>query len=153
MITPRGYASERHPSATLYTEDFTCVVWKGNSKIGTRMTFEQYKSLGHIRVNLGDWRISTYDERFLTHRGDIRKIELVVPSFRMGFQFITDTDRVLTCHRRHARMYAKQYELKLVEAPFDIPPIELQMQWHKYRDQDPALSWFRDLMQSVAKKI
>ena len=51
-------------------------------------------------------------------------------------------------------MYAKQYELKLVEAPFDIPPIELQMQWHKnYRDQDPALSWFRDLMQSVAKKI
>ena len=25
-------------------------------------------------------------------------------------------------------MYAKQYDLKLVKAPFDIPPIELQMQ-------------------------
>jgi DNA-binding transcriptional LysR family regulator len=48
-------------------------------------------------------------------------------------------------------MYATQYELKVVEAPFDIPPIE--MQWHKYREQDPALSWFRDLMQSVAGKI
>jgi LysR family transcriptional regulator, nod-box dependent transcriptional activator len=153
LITPRGYASERHPRATLYTEDFICVVWKGNSKIGKRMSFEQYKSLGHIRVNLGDWRISTYDEWFLKHRGDIRRIELVVPSFRMGLQFVTGTERVLTCHRRHAQMYTKQYELKLVDAPFKIPPIEMQMQWHKYREQDPALSWFRGLMQSVASKI
>lgn len=87
------------------------------------------------------------------HRGDIRRIELVVPSFRMAFQFVTGTERVLTCHRRHAKMYAKQYDVKLVEAPFDIPPIELQMQWHKYRDQDPALAWFRDLLQAEASKI
>jgi LysR family transcriptional regulator, nod-box dependent transcriptional activator len=50
-------------------------------------------------------------------------------------------------------MYAKQYDLKLVKAPFDIPPIELQMQWHKYRDGDPALAWFRELLQSVARDI
>jgi len=50
-------------------------------------------------------------------------------------------------------MYAKQYDLKLVKAPFDIPPIELQMQWHKYRDQNPALVWFRELLQSVAREI
>ncbi len=153
LITPRGYASERHPSATLYTEDFVCVVWKDNKKIGKHLTFEQYKSLGHIRVTLGDWRISTYDEWFLKHRGDIRRIELVVPSFRMGLQFVTGTERVLTCHRRHARMCEKQYDLKLIQAPFEIPPIELQMQWHKYRDHDPALTWFRQLLQSVATKI
>jgi LysR family nod box-dependent transcriptional activator len=153
LITPRGYATERHPSATLHTEDFVCVVWKGNTKIGKRLTFDQDKNLGHIRVTLGDWRISTYDEWFLKHRGEIRKIELIVPSFRMALQFVTGTERVLTCHRRHARMYAKQYDLKLVKAPFDIPPIELQMQWHKYRDQDPALTWFRGLLQSVARKI
>jgi LysR family nod box-dependent transcriptional activator len=116
LITPRGYASDRHPSATLYSEDFTCVVWKKNSAIRSRMSFEQYKGLEHIWVNLGDWRTSTYDEWFLKHRGDIRKIALVVPSFRMGLQFITGTNRVLTCHRRHARMYATQYELKVVEA-------------------------------------
>jgi DNA-binding transcriptional LysR family regulator len=50
-------------------------------------------------------------------------------------------------------MYAKQYDLKLVMAPFDIAPIALQMQWHKYRDQDPALAWFRELLQSVAREI
>jgi hypothetical protein len=50
-------------------------------------------------------------------------------------------------------MYAKQYDLKLVKAPFDIPPIELQMQWHKYRDQNPALVWFRELLQSVTREI
>jgi hypothetical protein len=50
-------------------------------------------------------------------------------------------------------MYTKQYGLRLVDAPFDIPPIEMQMQWHKYREHDPALSWFRNLMLSVASKI
>jgi LysR family nod box-dependent transcriptional activator len=153
LITPRGYATERHPSATLYTEDFVCVVWSGNKRIGRGLTLDQYKSLGHIRVTLGDWRTSTYDEWFLKHRGDIRRIELVVPSFRTGLQFITGTQRVLTCHRRHAKMYAKPYELKVVKAPFDIPPIEMQMQWHKYRDQDPALAWFRELLQAEASKI
>ena len=58
-----------------------------------------------------------------------------------------------SCASRVSRMYAKQYDLKLVKAPFDIPPIELQMQWHKYRDQDPALAWFRELLQSVAREI
>jgi LysR family transcriptional regulator, nod-box dependent transcriptional activator len=153
LITPRGYATERHLGTTLYTEDFVCVVWKGNRKIGKSLSFDQYKSLGHIRVTLGDWRISTYDEWFLKHRGDVRRIELVVPSFRMALQFVTGTERVLTCHRRHARIYVKQYDLKLVKAPFDIPPIELQMQWHKYRDQDPALAWFRELLQSEASQI
>ena len=50
-------------------------------------------------------------------------------------------------------MYAQQYDLTLIKAPFDIPPIELQMQWHKYRDQDPALAWVRELLKSVAKDI
>jgi DNA-binding transcriptional LysR family regulator len=58
-----------------------------------------------------------------------------------------------SCASRVSRMYAKQYDLKLVKAPFDIPPIELQMQWHKYRDQDPAVAWFRELLQSVAREI
>jgi LysR family transcriptional regulator, nod-box dependent transcriptional activator len=153
LITPRGYASERHPSAALYTEDFVCVIWKHNKKVRKRIGFDEYKTLAHIRVNLGDWRISTYDEWFLKHRGDIRKIELVVPSFRMGLQFVTGTERVLTCHRRHARMYEKIHELKILPAPFKIPAIELHVQWHKYRNQDPALSWFRNLLHSVARSI
>ncbi|WP_439392778.1 hypothetical protein ACRQ5Q_26365 [Bradyrhizobium sp. PMVTL-01] len=78
-------------------------------------------------VNLGDWRISTQDEWFLKHRGNIRKIELVVSHFRMGLQFVQGTERILTCHRRHAEMYSKPYDLRIVNAPFEIPPIEMLM--------------------------
>jgi hypothetical protein len=85
------------------------------------MTFEEYKSLGHIRINLGDWRISTYDEWFLKHRGDIRRIELAVPSFRMGLQFVAGTERVLTSTDA-TRACTRS---SMVDAPFDIPPIEM----------------------------
>jgi DNA-binding transcriptional LysR family regulator len=153
LITPRGYASERHPSEPLYTEDFTCVVWSGNTIVRNRLSFDQYKRLGHVCVNLGGWRISTYDEWFLKHRGNVRRIEVTVPSFHMGFQFVTGSQRILTCHRRHAKMYAEACSLRIVEAPFEIPPIELVMQWHKHKDQDPALAWFRNVVKSVAQDI
>jgi hypothetical protein len=50
-------------------------------------------------------------------------------------------------------MYSKPHDLRIVNVPCEIPPIEMLMQWHKYKEDDPALCWFRGLMQSVAKAI
>lgn len=153
LITPRGYASAEHPFDSLYKEAFTCVVWTGNTRIRTRLTPEAYETSGHISINLGDWRVSTYDEWYLKHRGSARKIELTVPSFRMGLQFVRGSGRILTCHRRHARLYADHYDLRLVRPPFEIPAIELVLQWHRYKEQDPALAWFRRLVRDSANQL
>jgi hypothetical protein len=56
------------------------------------LAFETIGDLSECPTS-GDWRISTYDEWFLKHRGDVRRIELVVPSFRMALQFVTGTER------------------------------------------------------------
>jgi len=76
-----------------------------------------------------------------------------LPISGWDFNFAQGTERILTCHRRHAETYSKPYDLRIVNVPCEIPPIEMLMQWHKYRKDDPALSWFRGLMQSVAKAI
>jgi LysR family transcriptional regulator, nod-box dependent transcriptional activator len=153
LVTTPEYSSQQHPSETLYYEKFTCVVWSRNSHVGKRVSMSQYKSLGHVCVSLGDMFVSTYDDWFMKQFGQIRKVDAIVPSYRMALDMITGTQRIATCHVHHARMFAKQYSLRLVEPPFKIPPLELRMQRHKYKEQDPALAWFRGLVKSAADRL
>lgn len=153
LIMPEGYASEDHPSEPLYDERYTCVVWSKNLRVGKKVSFQQYLEMGHVCVNMGGWRIPTYESWFLKRFGNTRRVEVVVPTFGTALKLVSGTNRIATVHRRHAQMYAKQYSLRMIEPPFEIPPLKERMQWHKYLDRDPALIWFRNLVKSVAAKI
>ncbi|OBZ97553.1 hypothetical protein ADU59_00630 (plasmid) [Pararhizobium polonicum] len=152
LFTPKGYATDRHPTVTLFQESFVCVAWKG-MRLGGELTTDQFESMGHICVSLGDTRTSTYDEWFMKHRGETRHVAVTVPSFRVAFEFLTGSSRLLTCHRRHALKFAHQYELEILRPPFTIPPIDLQMQWHRYTENDPGLAWIRNEVLQFAKSI
>jgi LysR family nod box-dependent transcriptional activator len=153
LITPEHFLSEEHPSEPLYEDRFTCAVWSKNPLVGKKLTFEQYKKMGHVCVSLGEWRITTYDDWLLKRYGHVRNIEVVVPSFAMALKFVTGTHRIITCHLRHAEMYAKQYSLRLVEPPFEIPPLRERIQWHKHMDRDPALIWFCKVLKAAAAEM
>jgi LysR family nod box-dependent transcriptional activator len=153
LIVPERYTSEAHPSELLFEERYTCVVWAGNTAVRDKISLEQYMSMGHVCVNLGEWRVPTYEQWFLERYGNVRKVEVVVPSFTMALELVQGTNRIVTCHLRHAQICAKQFALRLVEPPFPIPPLREHMQWHKYMDRDPALAWFRGLLKATAKDI
>jgi LysR family nod box-dependent transcriptional activator len=153
LILPEQWASKHHPSESLYSETFTCAIWDKNRRVGNKLSFKQYMEMGHISVDLGAMRASTYEEWFLKRYGGLRKIEVVVPTFGMALQLVEGSERIATCHLRHARMYARQYALRLVNPPFKIPVLNLCLQWHKYVDHDPALIWFRGIVKSVAAEI
>lgn len=80
MIVPEIYTMQDHPSEELLAADFTCVVWSRNTLVRGKLSFEQYKKLGHVCVKLGDWRVPTYEQWFMKRYGDVRRIEVEVPS-------------------------------------------------------------------------
>ena len=152
LVVPDVYAVEGHPSEPLLTAKFACVVWSKNALVTKKLSFEQYTQMGHVCVKLGDWRRGTYKEQwFLERYGDIRRIEVEVPSFALAVQLVSGTQRIATCHIQHARMYAKQYSLRILAPPFDIPPAHLRLQWHKHMDCDPALIWFRGVLKEAVQ--
>jgi hypothetical protein len=79
---------------------------------------------------LKDLVLQVERKRFLS-----RKIEVVVPYFRMGLQFRPG-------HRANPDLPSPLCGDVFEAVPFEIPPIEMLMQWHKYREDDPALSGF-----------
>jgi DNA-binding transcriptional LysR family regulator len=152
LVLPDVYAIEGHPSEPLLTAEFACVVWSKNALVRDSISFEQYTQMGHVCVKLGDWRRGTYKEQwFLEHYGDIRRIEVEVPSFALAVQLVSGTQRIATCHIQHARMYARQYSLRILAPPFNIPPSRLRLQWHKHMDGDPALMWFRGVLKEAVE--
>ena len=54
----------------------------------------------------------------------------------------------ITRHHRAPGMTAELYQsiadLKLFDPPFEIPRVQLMMQWHSRANNDPGLSWLRD---------
>src|SRR5579871_1886035 len=134
-VTPTRYLSPSHPSEPLFEDEFTCLVWSGNSRVKRDLSLETYLSLGHIVVRFGRLQqLPTFDEWFVEQFGHQRRIELVTTAFNLVPQLLIGTSRIATLHRRLAVFYQRYLPLKLVAPPLEIPRLEESMQWHKSRD-------------------
>ena len=63
---------------------------------------------------------------------------------------VVGTQRIATLHRRLAEYFARHLPLRLITAPFDMPPLVEVMCWPRYVEHDPAHQWFRELLLATA---
>lgn len=150
IILPEKYMLSEHPSAVLFEDSFSCMVWASNSVVGDSVTIEQYMALGHVATLWGSRRLPGLEEWFLKNAGMSRHIEVSVGNFNTLPQLVIGTNRVATMHTRLARMFARYYPVRLLAAPPGMPSVVMKMQWHKFFDKDPAHLWFRQLVSQVA---
>ena len=152
-ITPATYLSTAHPSEQLFEDEFTCLVWSGNTQVGSSVSLKTYLNLGHVVVRFGKHQqIPTFDEWFVERFGRERRIEVVTTAFNLVPQLLIGTSRIATLHGRLAMFYARYLPLKLVAPPVEIPPLEEHSQWHKSRDQDPGTVWLRSILKSALSR-
>jgi DNA-binding transcriptional LysR family regulator len=149
-ISPSIRLSKEHPSEPLFDDDFTCVVWSGNTLVKSSVSLDEYLNMGHVVVRFGkNQELTTFDEWFLERYGHERRVEIVTTAFNMVPHLLVGTSRIATLHRRLVVSYQRYLPLKAIKPPFDIPVLRESMQWHKSRDRDPATSWLRSLLKSV----
>jgi LysR family transcriptional regulator, nod-box dependent transcriptional activator len=154
LISPEGYVSTTQPTEVLFEDTFTCVVWAGNTSIGSSLTLDEYLNLGHVVVNVGGAEPpSNYDEQFLRRSNLRRRVEISVPTFSLAPQLVVGTDRATTITTRLAAKCADILPLKLLALPVAIPPMVEVLQWHKVHEYDPAHHWFRRLLKEVVQTL
>jgi LysR family transcriptional regulator, nod-box dependent transcriptional activator len=153
LIVPKAYVSRDHPSEVLFVETHTCIAWTGNSRIGKKLSLEEYLTLGHVMVHVGEGSAPNYEEWFLKRSKHKRKPEVITQSFDAAPQLVVGTDRIATVATRLAKKYAKFLPLKLIPVPVEIPPMVEVVQWHKSHNQDPAFLWLRRILRHQATKL
>jgi LysR family transcriptional regulator, nod-box dependent transcriptional activator len=153
LIIPDAVSSGAHPRDVLFTDTFSCVVWKGNNLVKRRVTRAQYLQLGHVICEWDGGRMEAMDETLLAHSGLHRRRQVTAPSFSLAPQLVVGTERVATVQTRLAEVMARSWPIRVLPCPVKMPAIVETVQWHKYQERDPAIQWFLEVLRIVAKTL
>ena len=155
LFMPEPYlASRLGPRAQLFEDTHVCVVWSGHASVNDGpFTMAQYMAMGHVVVHFGSEGSVAYEEWFLPRVGKQRRIELVVSSFSLVPLVLIGTQRVAVMHRRQAEHLVRHAPLRLLEPPFEMPPLVEMVCWPNHLDQDPAHLWLRRLIHECAAAL
>lgn len=153
LIIPTGFMSPDHPREVLYKESFVCMVWRDGELARGELTFERYVAAEHVVMQPGSGRTDAFEGWFLKRYGITRRVQVLTYSFITLAALLVGTNRVATVHERVARRLASVWPLEIRPTPMAIDAMEQAMQWHKFRTNDPGLSWLRSLVSEAARRI
>jgi LysR family transcriptional regulator, nod-box dependent transcriptional activator len=149
LIIPSEFTSPHHPTALLHTESWACICWAGNTRVGERISEEEYFALGHVLTQFGRGQGYTHEERFLRERGMTRRADVVVPGLNLIPELIVGTNRIATVPSRLARKAARKLPLRILELPVEIPTHQTMLQWNRIKNADLATIWVKDRLIEV----
>jgi LysR family nod box-dependent transcriptional activator len=153
LIIPTGFMSPDHPHEVLYQENFVCMVWRDGALARDELSFERYVAAEHVVMQPAGGRADAFEGWFLKRYGVTRRVAVMTYSFITLPALLVGTDRVATVHERVARRLVGTWPLEIRPTPMHFEPMEQAMQWHKFRSNDPGLTWLRGLLMEAARRI
>ncbi|MET3138044.1 LysR family nod box-dependent transcriptional activator [Undibacterium sp. GrIS 1.2] len=149
LIMPKSLISSTHPAEVLFEDSYVCLVSEDNPYVGNECSLEQYCSMGHVVVKAGTPRGLTHGDVFLAQMKIERQVEIFTLSFNCLPRYLIGTNRIATVQKKLADEYMNYLPLKSVPLPFKIPALIEMIQWHRYKEKDPALTWFRQYLKQM----
>ena len=150
LLTIDCAVSSDHPSLILFEDDYVVVGDPRNPAMGEPMTRQLYFSLGHVTARFGKSRVPAFEDWFVRRQKQQRRVEVVAPTFLSLPGLIVGTNRIATLHRRMAEQIVQTQPLVMREVPFDIPPIREALQWNIANNNDRALRWVIEQLETAA---
>jgi DNA-binding transcriptional LysR family regulator len=80
-------------------------------------------------------------------------VHITVPSLLHLPLVLRGTRLVATLPERVANMFAATLPVKTFPLPFDTPPLDEILLWHKRNDADPAHIWLRDMVVRLTQEM
>jgi LysR family nod box-dependent transcriptional activator len=156
LVLPKNFVRSDHPAQQLFEDEYVCVCWSGNSQIADTLSLEQCLALGHVVARLGSHRpltVPTVDAWFFQRFGHARRVDVIATTFASVPFMLIGTNRLTIMHRRLAFVYSKMMPLKILPMPVEMPKLVEMIQWHQYRDRDPARVWLTQLLIEAAATV
>jgi LysR family transcriptional regulator, nod-box dependent transcriptional activator len=153
LLIPEQFAARTCDREHIFDEEYVCVVWSGNKRVGRFLSIDQYLSMPHVVVRIPHGRQVTQDQQHLDRLGYERVVAATTPTFALAPIFVVETDRIATVQSRLARQYAKYLPLRVLPSPIKFPILREVLQWQPHLASDPAIHWFRDVMKLTAREI
>jgi DNA-binding transcriptional LysR family regulator len=129
----------------LIDDEFCVLLRKGHPLIDT-LDKKNYFNAGHIGVSNRPSGAAAEDLIF-HQQGLARSIVLRCQNYYSAKSIVAHSDHLLTLPKLLATALV-QDDLQLLPVPLAVPDIAIHLYWHKNTEQDGALTWLRDLINS-----
>jgi DNA-binding transcriptional LysR family regulator len=150
VVLPKAHVPSGRSCIPLFTDAFTAIVAADHPTVGTALSVDDYRSLGHVVVTFASDRPVSDDQVAAVEAGLTPRIAVVAPSYLALPGLVVGTTHVATIQRRLATHLAAMYPLKEVALPVELPPLEEVMIWHQRFERDTGHQWFRGVLTNVA---
>lgn len=150
MITPADFGSAENASERLFVETYVVVGCRSNPVFEAELTEEAFLAAGHVDVAVGVSRTAAFADRQLVLMGKHRRIELTAASFAVLPWLVMGTNRLTVMHKRLADAMAVHLPVAQSPMPFDFPPMDQMLQYHRSRAGDEGLNWMMDQLRREA---
>ncbi len=153
LIAPDFAKVADHPCEQLFEDSFSCLVCKEHPVWDEGLSLEAYFEAGHVGVEWGGGRRLTFDTRIMGAAVRERRQDVIAPNFMLVPEFLIGTARIATLPTRLTELIARRFPVRVLPCPVAIPHFVELLQWHKYKDRDPAIGWLRALIREVAVEM
>ena len=104
-------------------------------------------------VSRASWEDSGAFEAALAAHGLTRRVSVSVPDTFTALAIASRTDMAALIPRRLALLSAQGGRVKLIEPPYESPPVDVSLLYLRERLAEPAIVWMRDLIRTVAAAL
>jgi DNA-binding transcriptional LysR family regulator len=144
VIATPGTGSKRLKSTQLIRERFVALARRDNPFAG-EPSLTGYLDARHVAIGT-ETSVTSLVEGRLARLGHSRRIVQFVPHFSMAAWLVAETDLVATLGERLAQIFARFFDLSIVDVPFDIPEYTLYLYWNRRDDSVPVHRWLRSVV-------
>jgi DNA-binding transcriptional LysR family regulator len=127
----------------LYSSRYVCVMRRDHPLARAPLTLDTYCAAHHLLVSFSG-RPHGYVDQALAAVGRRRRIVLTVNQFFTAGRVVAHSDLLTVLPEGFVAATGYRDELVARELPLAVPPVHVDMLWHRRHEQHPAQSWLRE---------
>lgn len=141
------------PDAMVFEDQFACVVCQETCPGIKRMSKGQYRERQHIVLRYFEHQLAFEDEEALRRQGIARDRQVAVWSHALVPSLLLGTEMVATVAERAARLWERQWPVRVLPFPFPQEPMRMYAYWHASRREDALLQQFMDIARAAFVEV
>jgi len=140
----------------LYSGEYVCVMRKGHPLAANLeqapLTLDEYCAAHHLLVSFSGRPFGFVDEA-LAAINRSRRVVLTVNQFFTAGRAVVGSDLLTVLPRHFLPSTGMRDEIAVVDLPFDVPPVRVDMVWHRRMQAQAAQLWLREAVSEAAKGV
>ena len=116
-----------------------------------RASLKRFLAYDHVLVSPSDGSFKGPVDDALKKLGARRRVSISVPSFFILTEVLQEDDLIAFVPKR---LFARRSEnLRIIQAPIDVPGFDVIVAWHARTEAEPAQKWLREQLVEMGRSV